>query len=331
MKKILLIGGGGYIGTELTSLLLKNQFEVIVLDNFIYDHKIYNNSFLKNKNYSLFEFDLRELNTYKKIINTVDDVVILAGLVGDPITKKYPKLSKEINDIGLTNLIEYISDLENINHTIFISTCSNYGLSSSSSELNEASPLNPLSLYAKAKVSIEQSILNLNFKKNFHPTIFRFATAFGLSDRMRFDLTINEFIRDLYFGKELQVYDPETWRPYCHIKDFAEIILRSLFMPRETIAFEVFNAGSNKNNYSKKNIVEKILNYIPNGKISYVKGGFDKRNYVVNFDKLNKIFGYEPLINIEFAVNEIINFLKSNNYKESSLYGNFLIKSPLND
>ena len=125
-------------------------------------------------------------------------------------------------------------------------------MSSSSSELNEDSPLNPLSLYAKAKVSIEQSILNLNFKKNFHPTIFRFATAFGLSDRMRFDLTINEFIRDLYFGKELQVYDPETWRPYCHIKDFAEIILRSLFMPRETIAFEVFNAGSNKNNYSKK-------------------------------------------------------------------------------
>ena len=325
MKKVLLIGGGGYIGSVISDLLIKKNHEITILDNFIYNHKHFIKNTLKNKNCYLVDTDLRNINSYKENLNNVDEIVILAGLVGDPITKEYPNISKKINDDGISNLVDYISDLKNINHTIFISTCSNYGLSTSELPLDENSPLNPISLYAKSKVNIEKKILSLKNKKNFSPTIFRFATAFGLSNRMRFDLTINQFIRELYFGKDLEVYDPETWRPYCHVRDFAEIIYKSLNIENSKIAFEVFNAGSNKNNYSKKKIVDIISNHIPTGNVSYVKGGTDQRNYVVNFDKLTKYFRFEPLISIENSIEEIVNFLKSNSYNNNEVYGNYKI------
>ena len=323
MKKILLIGGGGYIGSVISDLLLKKNYEIIILDNFIYNHKKFVKKTLDNKNCQLVDTDLRNINSYKKYLHEVEDIIILAGLVGDPITKKYPIISKKINDDGISNLIDYISDLKNIDHTIFISTCSNYGLSKSEIPLDEKSPLNPISFYAKSKVNIEKKILSLENKKNFFPTIFRFATAFGLSNRMRFDLTINQFIRELYLGKNLEVYDAETWRPYCHVKDFAEIIFRSLNIEKNKIAFEDFNAGSNDNNFSKKKIVETISKYITTGNVSYVTGGFDQRNYIVNFDKLIRYFEFEPSTSIENSIEEIVYFLKSNYYNNNEIYGNY--------
>ena len=160
MEKIIIIGGAGYIGTVLINDLLKYKYKVICLDNNIYKNKNSIKIFRKNKNFTYKNFDLRK---YKKINNLIDNktsIVLLAGLVGDPISKKYPKLSKEINDTGISRFIDFLKNKE-FNKLIFVSTCSNYGLSKSKKLLNENSKLNPISNYAKAKVKIEKLILSL--------------------------------------------------------------------------------------------------------------------------------------------------------------------------
>ena len=115
-----------------------------------------------------------------------------------------------------------------------------------SNDAADESSLNPLSSYAKSKVSAEKYILSLKNKTKMHPTILRFATAFGLSPRMRFDLTINQFTRELAKGNTLVVYDPTTWRPYCHVQDFSYLIQKVIEAPTKDSSFQVFNVGGRK-------------------------------------------------------------------------------------
>ena len=164
----------------------------------------------------------------------ITDVVVLGGLVGDPITKKYPNESKLINDLGITEVIESLKN-KSLKKVVFISTCSNYGLIEGSAKADENFELNPLSLYAKSKVRAEQYLMNQQSKVNYSATVLRFATAFGIAPRMRFDLTVNEFVKELYEKGEILVYDADTWRPYCHVNDFARLV-RIVLTP-QTIKF----------------------------------------------------------------------------------------------
>ena len=239
-------------------------------------------------------------------------IIILAGLVGDPITKKYPKESEEINHLNMKKLIKQIFK-KKIQRLIFVSTCSNYGLMENNIKAKENSPLKPLSFYAKSKVNLEKFILSFKKKKfSTTPTILRFATAFGLSPRMRFDLTINEFTRDIFLKKKLLVYDENTWRPYCHIKDFARLIDKVLKTKSSLINYQVFNAGSTQNNFTKKKIVNKILNYKKSKNINYLSKGKDKRNYIVDFSKLNKKLKFFTRYSVNYGIKEILNWLKTN-------------------
>ncbi|MEE2745388.1 MAG: NAD(P)-dependent oxidoreductase, partial [Pseudomonadota bacterium] len=183
-----------------------------------------------------------------------------------------------------------------------------------------------------AKVAVERKILTQKNKVDYHPTILRFATAFGVAPRMRFDLTVNQFTRDLHLGKNLLVYDADTWRPYCHVKDFAEIIYRVLVAPVDKVSFQVFNAGGDLNNYTKRMIVNVILKYIPSGLITYRSQGQDPRNYKVNFSKMRDNLGFEPMYSIEEGVSELLSKLKDGFYdevdKDQKFYGNYEISYP---
>src|SRR5207247_961507 len=132
--------------------------------------------------------------------------------------------------------------------------------------VDENHALAPLSLYAKHKVEMEKQLLSYKGKVGFFPTILRFATAFGLSPRMRFDLTVNEFVREMYLGKELLVFDAKTWRPYCHVRDFSRAVEFVLRAPTNKVDFEVFNVGSEANNFTKQMIVDETLKYLPDSK-----------------------------------------------------------------
>ena len=191
---------------------------------------------------------------------------------------------------------------------------------------DENFPLNPLSLYAKAKVDIEKFILSLkNEKINFEPLILRFATAFGASPRMRFDLTINEFAYELLKGNELVVYDADTWRPYCHVNDFSRLILKVLDDQKNNLKFEIFNVGSDANNFTKRQIAELIADKISGSKVKFKKGDIDPRNYKVNFQKLSKI-DFQIKHNVKDEIDELINFIKNNDFKEKKFFGNYEIK-----
>ena len=323
-KKIILVGGAGYIGTVLTGHLLNEGYKVKCIDNLIYGQNDCLSSFFKNKNYEFINIDIRQKNLLVEHFDVDCSVVLLAGLVGDPISKKYPQINDEINLSGILNIIEICKE-KNIEKLIFTSTCSNYGITENNIKAKEDHNLNPLSLYASAKVQIEKYLMSINRDSYLKPTILRFATAFGLSQRMRFDLTVNEFTKELILGNELIVYDPLTWRPYCHTQDFAYLIENVISADVNKVGFEIFNVGDNENNFTKQMIVDEILKIYPKGRVKYLEKGFDRRNYIVDFSKVNSVLGFKPKYTIKKGIEEIIIEIKKNtfNFENKNFYGNY--------
>ena len=236
--------------------------------------------------------------------------------------------------INLDGILQVIRSLNGrgLNRVIFISTCSNYGLLESDAIADESFELNPLSLYAKAKVVVEEELLALRGQVDFHAIILRFATAFGLSPRMRFDLTVNEFTREMYLGRELLVYDAETWRPYCHVRDFSRVVHQVLLAPEEQISFEVFNAGGECNNCNKQAIVDEILRHFPNAPVKYKEKGSDPRNYKVNFSKIRNVLGFIPEYTVSDGIIALISALQQNIFSrvedQRNFYHNYEINNP---
>ena len=324
MKKIILVGGAGYIGTVLTKHLLEKEYKVICIDNLIYKQDECIKQFVKNKNFEFVNIDIRKKDVLGKYFFDAHSVVLLAGLVGDPITKKYPEMNDEINIKGILNVVEICKE-KNIERLIFTSTCSNYGITDKDVIANENNELKPLSLYASAKVYIENFLMSLNRNSSLKPTILRFATAFGLSPRMRFDLTVNEFTKEMALGNELVIYDANTWRPYCHTEDFAYLICKVIEADIAKIAFEIFNVGDNENNFTKQMIVDEILKFYPNGKVKYLEKGVDQRNYIVDFSKVNSVLNFKPKYSISKGVNELILQIndKKFDFKSENQFGNY--------
>ena len=179
---------------------------------------------------------------------------------------------------------------------------------------------------------MEQELLSLQGKVDFHPIVLRFATAFGLSPRMRFDLTVSQFTRDMALGRDMLVYDAHTWRPYCHVKDFGEVIRRVLEAPESDVAFEVFNAGGDANNFTKQMIVDAILEALPDSHVEYQEHGEDPRNYRVNFSKIRDRLGFEPKYAVSEGIAELIDALKQGQFADvdvnPNFYGNYEIDYP---
>jgi nucleoside-diphosphate-sugar epimerase len=329
MKNVLLVGGAGYVGSVLTSCLLKKGYKVTVLDNFVYDNQFAIQPYVGDPNYKFVLGDMGSSVDLEKTLNgKITDVVLMAGLVGDPITKKYPEKSLLINERGVQHCMDFF-DRKGIHKLIFVSTCSNYGLIKENELADENFPLTPLSLYAKAKVANEHYLLSKKANVDYTGVILRFATAFGLSPRMRFDLSVSEFVRDLFFEKELLVYDEETWRPYCHVRDFARLLELVIEADDSAVNFDIFNAGGDVNNFTKKMIVDEILKHIPTGKVKYGENGSDPRNYKVSFSKVKKTFGFEPQFTVPEGIKELIDAFKVGLYKDSitdkNKYGNYVI------
>ena len=326
-KNILIVGGAGYVGAVIIEELLRKNLNVVCVDNLTYKNSYSLKSFKNSKNFKFHKISA-DSNEIKVILKDIDIIIYLAGLVGDPITKKYPQASLWHNENVIKKFINNCVKNEKKNFFIFVSTCSNYGLRKKSEKAKENSTLNPLSLYAKSKVKIEKYLLNIK-RKNFHSTILRFSTAFGVSSRMRFDLTVNEFVKDLFLYNEVKVYDENTWRPYCHVKDFARLMLFLIKKSDSLSSNEIYNVGKDQNNFTKKDIAETVKKKIKKGKITYIKGGNDPRNYKVNFSKIEKKLGFKVKYSLNYGINEVINFLKKKKLKKNNFnfknYGNYRV------
>ncbi|MBT3305546.1 MAG: NAD(P)-dependent oxidoreductase [Alphaproteobacteria bacterium] len=331
-RRVLIIGGGGYIGPVVTEHLLQHGYKVRALDLFLFPTQSVLEPFAKNPDFELVTGDHCDAGLVSDALGDVSDVIILSGLVGDPITKKYPEASKKINDEGIRALIGLCNG-RGLNRLIFVSTCSNYGLIKEGELADENFELNPLSLYAKAKVAMEQELLGLEGKVDFKPTVLRFATAFGLAPRMRFDLTVSQFTRDMHLGKDMLVYDAATWRPYCHVQDFGDVLQRVLEAPEKDVAFEVFNAGGDVNNFTKQMIVDAILEALPDSKVAYQEHGEDPRNYRVDFSKIRERLDFVPRFTVKDGIAELIEALKQGQFADyddnRNFYGNYEIDYPV--
>jgi nucleoside-diphosphate-sugar epimerase len=250
----------------------------------------------------------------------VSDVVVMAALVGDPITKRYPVASAAINVDAAKHFIRSLAGRE-LNKLIFVSTCSNYGLQPDGTPARETAELRPLSIYARNKVEVEQFLLNEIDDPPF--TILRFSTAFGLSPRMRFDLTVSEFTRELFLGRDLLVYDPDTWRPYCHVADLSFAIQRVLDFPLEEVRGQVFNTGGDANNHTKRSIVEIIRRRLPQARVNFQAQGSDPRNYRVNFEKIQRALHFVPSYGVADGVDELLRALQLGVFHDVDARPNF--------
>jgi len=324
--RVLLTGGAGYVGLPVARQLTKAGRAVRIFDRLVYDHGSAGLALLAEANTEFVFGDMGDETALHHALDGVTDVVILAGLVGDPITKKFPRESQAINEEALRRFIDRLNGL-GLNKVVFISTCSNYGMIADNEVADEAFALNPLSLYAKAKVAAESYLLSLKDRVDYHATVLRFATAFGLAPRMRFDLTVNEFSRELFLGKELVMYDADTWRPYCHVRDFARLIQRVLDASPDVVSFEVFNGGGDANNLTKRQIVKMVLEYVPQGQVIFRDNSPDPRNYRVDFRKVRERLGFEPEFDVAYGIGEIITALRSHLLDDvdarPSFYGNY--------
>ena len=319
--QILITGGFGYVGSKLCNFLSQRNYEISIIDNLL--HKNYNKKII-NKNVKFYNIDI---NNHNKLIdhfkkNQYEVVIHLAAIVGDPASKKFPKLTNITNLVSSKKLFN-LCVRDKIKKFVFFSTCSNYGLSTSKNLLTENSQLKPLSIYAKTKVKFEKYLLKN--KNKISKIILRISTLYGVSPRMRYDLTINEFTKFLFLKKKLTVFDKKTWRPYIHLEDLSYIV--NFFIKKKLkLKPYVFNTGINGANYTKEDICNEILKQLPSRSkfISYIeKSSFDKRNYKVDFSKISK-FKIKKNYNLKIGINEIINDLRRNklNQKFKKIFSN---------
>lgn len=307
MKKILVTGGAGYVGSGLLRDLLKQGYRVVCVDCL----KFGGESLIDiwhEPNFIFYNCDINDHDKFSVILEKYkfDAVVHLAAIVGDPACKREHELATQTNWESSKWLVDKAKEL-GIQKFVFASTCSNYGKMSSSSEyVREDSPLAPVSHYAELKVKFENYLLHETDKTDkFCPTSLRFATVYGVSPRMRFDLTVNEFTKDVALGKELLVFGEQFWRPYCHVKDFSRAFLTILQADSEKVAHEVFNVGATHENYTKQMIVDEIQKQIPEAKIKYVHKEEDPRDYRVNFDKIYNNFEFTVSKTVSEGISEV--------------------------
>ena len=326
---VLLIGGAGYIGSVLTRRMLATGLRVRVLDRLLYDNGESIADVFDHPNFQFIRGDFRDQGTIEKALDQVGSVVQLAALVGDPICKKYQDEAKDINRDGLIRMLE-LPAMKAVERFVFLSTCSNYGLQDDDTPVTEEGRLNPVSLYAETKVAVERYLLDNVADLPFSPTILRLSTAFGLSPRMRFDLTVSEFTRDLALGKDLLVYDEKTWRPYAHVQDISRTIETVLASPEQTVRGQVFNVGDDANNYTKQMIVQRVKEVLPEASFRFKEGGMDPRNYRVSFKKLRDQLGITADYTVGGAIDTLARMVLKGLYLDTetrkNYYGNYEIR-----
>lgn len=314
-KSVLVTGAAGYIGSVLTASLLETGRRVVGYDLCLHGDESLQ-PVLENPDFRLIRADIRDLDDHRAVLEDVDAVVHLAAIVGDPACVADPDAARSVNLDATLKLFERVCEHDHIRRFIFVSTCSNYGKMQDVEFLDEDAALNPLSLYAETKVAVEQHILGADIRPSLCPTVLRFATAYGLSPRMRFDLTVNHFARDITLKKELEIYGENFWRPYCHTSDIARACMVTLDADESICCGQVFNVGATTENYTKKDIAELLLEMQPDADVRYVSRDEDPRDYKVSFEKVRTQLGFEVTRKVPDGLREVRQALADSVYSD---------------
>jgi nucleoside-diphosphate-sugar epimerase len=321
IQHVLVIGGGGYIGSVLCRDLLRKGYSVRVLDPLFYGRESLT-ELTNDTRFQLIEGDSRDVSDVFRAMLDMDAVVHLGELVGDPACALDEKLTLEIN-LAATRMVAEAAQGCGVRRFIYASSCSVYG--ASSRIVDERSGLNPISLYARAKIGSEQALLALNGPR-FHPVILRFATVYGGSPRPRFDLVINLLTAKAVCDGEITIFGGEQWRPFVHVADVAQAIERCLAAPLESVKAEVFNVGSDEQNLTINEVGELIHRLIPQARLVNHGNNGDNRDYHVSFSRIRRELGFKPNYTVEDGVRQIEAALRAGliaNYQDKR-YSNYL-------
>ena len=306
----LVTGGAGYLGSTVVANLLAGGRGVRVLDSLAVGDGRSLLHFWADPRFEFVRGDVRDPGVSSAALENVDAVVHLAAVVGDPACKRDPESAREVN-LEATRSLLATSRAAGISRFLFASTCSNYGkMEDGAGYVSEDWELRPVSLYAETKVAAELDVLRAS-DDQLATTCLRFATVYGTSPRMRFDLTVNEFTRDAFVNGELLVYGEQFWRPYIHVRDAARAIVTVLEAPVERVRGGVFNVGNTRENYRKQDLVELLLERLPETRVERVPQADDPRDYRVSFDKITSHLGYETSRTVPEGLDEVIGLLRS--------------------
>jgi nucleoside-diphosphate-sugar epimerase len=309
--KILVTGGAGYIGSTLVPLLLNAGHSVRVLDNLSHGGAPLLGAW-SDPAFDFCQGDLRDRSVMTSALSGVEAVVHLAAIVGDPACARDPELARSVNLDATLALIEE-SRRSGVQKFVFASTCSNYGRMKDPNQLvDEESELSPVSLYAETKVAVEKSLLADGKGQGWSATPLRFATIFGTSPRMRFDLTVNEFTMEMLVKKRLVVFGEQFWRPYVHVRDAARGIKLVLESPSEKVAGRVFNVGATDQNFQKQQLVELIRPHVPDAVVEFVHKTEDPRDYKVSFSRISEQLGFRITRTVKEGIAEVAKLVRDN-------------------
>ena len=296
--KILITGGAGYLGSVITGKMLNAGYQVIVLDKLIFN-QVSLLTYTSNPNFKFIHGDVRNLELLEKLCNEADVIIPLAAIVGFPACASEPELAKDINFKQIFNIVKFTNGKGK--KILYPNTNSGYGIGVGQTECTEESPLNPISVYGTTKCDAENFL-----KTNTDAIIFRLATVFGVSPRMRTDLLVNDFTYEAITKKYITVFEKNFKRNFIHIQDVASVFL---FMLENYNQYrgEIFNVGLSDANLSKQELLEKIQEHVKNFAINY-NDYFedpDKRDYIVSNLKVEST-GWLPKWNIDMGIEELI-------------------------
>lgn len=323
-RHILITGGAGYIGSLLTSELLRANYRVTVLDDLLFGGESLL-GFFHHPNFHFVKADVTEPRAIRDNIRgewpTPQAVVHLAAIVGFPACQAVGRQAAWRYNVEATKMVfEQAADL-GIGRCVFASTYSNYGLSEDGRPVTEESPLNPQSLYAETKIAAEEYLLSQKDAPTA-PLSFRFATLYGISPRTRFDLIVNQFVLEAFTKRELIIYQRGYSRSFVHVRDTVRGIIMGLEAADETVRGQVFNLGTPEGNYTKDEIVGLVLKRMPETVVEYkdLTFGGDMRDITVSFEKIRRVLGFDTTLSVDDGVREVLHTLKSG-----------LIRAPLDE
>ena len=299
-SQVVVIGGAGYLGSVLTSQLVEQGNNVHVFDTFQFGEQSL--AHLRDfQNFHITQGDIRDITAVTDCIKDAHGVVLLASLVGEPACDRDSKETVDINYIATKAVAEACRYYE-VPRFIYASTDSAYGIQEGT--MYEESPLNPISLYTRLKMQTEEEILDLQ-TSTFRPTVLRMATIYGLSPRMRFDLIINTLTMNAYTRRKVTIYGGQQWRPLVHVVDAARAYSMCLEKPLDASAGQIFNVGSNEQNYQVSQLGDLIKDVLPEIEVETVPQTPDLRDYHVCFDKITDTLGYQTTRSVADGILEI--------------------------
>ena len=304
--KVLITGGAGYLGSLLSTFLIEKGMHIVVYDKLLYGGEGLL-SLLSHPRFQLVVGDIRDTPQLQKATEAVDAIVHLAALVGEEACLVSPAATAAINEYATSQLVT-LAMKSGSKRMIFSSTCSNYGLLDSDMIATEDSVLKPLSLYARAKIAGEQSVMQVS-SSQLATCIVRFGTLCGLSPRMRFNLLVNNMARSAALGRKISIFTPDAWRPFLHIRDAVEVIYQCLTAPSTHIAHQIFNVVGE--NYQKRQLAQLVTKHCPHTQIVIKKDTVDARDYRVSGSRIAKKLNFYPKHTIEEAFTEIVHAVKS--------------------